>query len=162
MKRRYWDGRTVHVTTLNNHSDHRSVEVALTPESAGHLANVLRILNRPEIAPLSPYLHELMVALDYVLVADPASVAAHRKMEASKGMNPVESNPPAVPRPLRFTDAVNHPFVEAARGRCAASGCSAPPEQHEGWNETTDPGLRALRRNPATEAGYPLGNRGVF
>jgi hypothetical protein len=197
-QRRYWDGRTVHVTTLNAERERRNVEIALTPDTAGHLANLLRSQTGLGnlLSPLPEGLHELMVALDYVLVADPASVAAHRRMEASKGMDPAEASRdhtywptqrpgwgeefrcgwskngrmcgltedehPAirVPRPLRMTDSVNHPFVETARGRCAASGCSAPPQEHEGWNDTTDPGLRMLRRNPVTESGYPLGNRG--
>jgi hypothetical protein len=167
--RRHWDGRTVHVTT-NTYADRRSVEAGMTPETAGALANLLRshtgLANL--LSPLPDELQELMVALDYVMVADPSSVAAHRRMEASKGMDPAESNPPALPRPLRDTDTIRtipHRYVEASRaGHCGhelenGSLCSARPQDHEGYEEPTDPGLRALRKRRTTEAGQRLGTR---
>lgn len=92
---RAWNGRTVHVTTTDHRHDRRSVDIALTPETAGYLANLLRKQTglRNLLDPLPEGLHDLMTALDYVLVADPASSAAHRRMEASKGMDPGDSEP---------------------------------------------------------------------
>lgn len=40
-----------------------------------------------------PEVEELLQALNYVLVGDPASVAAHRRMEAGKGMEPAAGDP---------------------------------------------------------------------
>lgn len=85
--RRFWDGKTVHVTTLMTERDRRSVEISLTPQTSGDLSNLLRRVKQ-EYRELQPSMQELLTALDYVLVADPASVAEHRRMEASKGMTP--------------------------------------------------------------------------
>src|SRR4051812_34977231 len=101
---RYWDGKAVKVCQRSNAYDLRNVEVGLSRNTAGALANLLRLHNTPGSSMMPDGLHELMVALDYVLVSDPASVAAYRRMEASKGMDPSMSNPPPVVRPLRETD----------------------------------------------------------
>lgn len=87
---RYWDGRTVHVARTNPEHDRRDVDLALTRDAAGQLANFIRRQTglSATFAPLTPELQEILNALDYVLVADPASIAAHRRMEAGKGMTP--------------------------------------------------------------------------
>lgn len=111
MDRRFWDGKTVHVTTLETmetYRDPRSVEVGLTPETAGQLANLLRkqggLANL--LSPLPDGLQELMTALDYVLVADPASVHAHSAMLRGSSSNPaVSATGIPRPRPFRATDA---------------------------------------------------------
>lgn len=91
MKPRFWNGKTVHVTQTDPLHDRREVDVALTRETAGQLANLLRKANSglgTVFDPLPAGLNELMNALDYVLVGDPASVKAHHRMEAGKGMTP--------------------------------------------------------------------------
>jgi hypothetical protein len=86
---RTWDGRVAYVSRRPV-KRHLSVNVELTTSNAHDLALVLRRLKgKPgEQSFLTAGLEELMQALDFVLVADPASAAAHRQMEASKGMEP--------------------------------------------------------------------------
>lgn len=85
--KREWDGRSVYII---KQCLRYPVEIDLAPETAGQLANLLRkqtgLAN--VFTPLPDGLLELLNALDYVLVGDPASVAAHRRMEAGKGMEP--------------------------------------------------------------------------
>ena len=99
---RHWDGKTVHVVQLPSPpGERRNVEVSLTPETAHQLALLLRGNTGlgSVFTPLTDGVQELLNALDYVLVADPASVAAHRRMEAGKGMTPDGGHkaPPAPP-----------------------------------------------------------------
>jgi hypothetical protein len=99
---RMWDGKSVFV---NKHEEviRQPVKIDLTQETAGALANYLRkssglseIFN-----PLPEGLVELLNALDYVLVADPASISAHRRMEAGKGMTPDGGHKEPFPHPPR-------------------------------------------------------------
>jgi len=102
---RFWDGRTVHITQDASPRDRRKVEVGLTPNTASELALTLRQaqgIDNP--IQLTAGLVELLSALDYVLVGDPASVAAHRRMNDFKGMDPAAGDAtsyatPGVPVP---------------------------------------------------------------
>jgi len=115
--KRFWDGKSVHIVIDATQHDRRSVEIGLTPEAAGEVANCLRSLTALGQPSLPDRVQELLQALDYVLVADPASVAAHRQMQAGKGMEPASgdarsyAHPPRegraslfTPRPFRNTE----------------------------------------------------------
>ena len=82
-----WDGKTVHVINMGAGHDRRQVEVSLTNDAARMLALALSRLKQTTLS-LTPEVEELLSALNYVLVGDPASRAAHRVMEAGKGMPP--------------------------------------------------------------------------
>jgi hypothetical protein len=82
-----WDGKTVHVINMGPGRDRRQVEVSLTNDAARMLALALARLKQTTIS-LTPEVEELLSALNYVLVGDPASRTAHRVMEAGKGMTP--------------------------------------------------------------------------
>jgi len=86
---RFWDGRTVQFASkgLGGIYDARCWDLGLTEETARQLALTLAKAKLTYFA-LPPAMEELLNALNYVLVADPASVAAHRRMEAEKGMTP--------------------------------------------------------------------------
>lgn len=122
---RFWDGKTVHVIELPD-PDRRNVEIAVTPETAHQLALVLRQANgigNPIVLPEG--VAELMTALDYVLVADPVSVAAHKRMEAGKGMTPDGGYKfPEPPQPSDPTPPAP-PWVELRR-RIEAKGTLPP------------------------------------
>jgi hypothetical protein len=85
--RRFWDGKTVHLIETDRVHDNRSFELALKEQTARDLAMALTRLKQTTFA-LQDSVQEALDALNYVLVADPASVAAHRRMEAGKGMEP--------------------------------------------------------------------------
>lgn len=78
-----WDGKTSKVV---NSAPNR-VDVTLTNDAARMLALALARLKQTTIS-LTPEVEELLTALNYVLVGDPASRAAHARMEAGKGMTP--------------------------------------------------------------------------
>jgi hypothetical protein len=86
---KFWDGKTVHFVHggLGKIYDSRSYELGLTERTARDLALVLARLNQTTIR-LPESVEEILTALNYVLVGDPASVAKHKAMEASKGMEP--------------------------------------------------------------------------
>jgi hypothetical protein len=89
-----WDGRAVYVRRSVIVQTRQPVTVRLTEETAGSVANALRVLSNQcesQGHKMAPDLRELMLALDYVMVGDPASSREHRRMEASKGMDPAES-----------------------------------------------------------------------
>lgn len=90
MGKRVWDGKAVLVMPEST-TPNRPIGMAISRETAGQLANLLRKNNDGLgnlFNPLPDGLNEVLNALDYVLVGDPASVAAHRRMEAGKGMEP--------------------------------------------------------------------------
>jgi hypothetical protein len=82
---RFWDGKTSHVSLTNPTHDRRTVDIALTPETARELSIALRRLEQTSLMSADG-VRELADALDYVLVGDPSSRAKHRVMEAGKGM----------------------------------------------------------------------------
>lgn len=121
MTMREWAGRAIALT----HRAQRPrfpMMLLMSQESAQKLALALGRLRQTYSMGLLPEVEEIYQALNYVLVADPHSVALHAQMEASKGMDPGDSDPPRHPRPLRETE-IN----------------LAQPEP------LTDPGLRARR-----------------
>jgi len=86
MNRKFWDGKSVHFTHVPSPHDRRDHELGLTEDAARKLALALGKLTQTSLVP--PEVQEILTALNYTLVGDPASVAAHAKMEASKGMEP--------------------------------------------------------------------------
>lgn len=88
---RRWIGRAVEVSVLavaEPISRHlKPVELALTTKAARTLALALSRLKQTTVT-LPGDAQELLTALDYVMVGDPASTRAHREMEAGKGMTP--------------------------------------------------------------------------
>lgn len=107
--RKFWDGKAVHVTTTNPQNDRRSVDIGLTDQAARELSLAIKRLKQTSLM-IPESVTELELALDYVLVGDPRSVAEHRRMEASKGMTPDGgyktpeihiNSPEAHPRPFR-------------------------------------------------------------
>ena len=83
QRKRFWDGRTVHVAQTDPQRDKRCVEIGLTPETGRELALALRRLQQTSLAN-APAVDELVNALDYVLVGDPFSRRQHAEMEAAK------------------------------------------------------------------------------
>jgi hypothetical protein len=89
MSERFWDGKAVHVVDKATRYDQRCVEIGLTPEAARKATLALMKLRQTYVGMgPGPEVEELLTALNYVLVGDPASVAAHQRMEAAKGMDP--------------------------------------------------------------------------
>jgi hypothetical protein len=105
---RVWDGKEVSVQIAPQIQGRRHIAIGLTDEAARHLVHTLRRLEQTYVDTM-PGAVELRSALDYVLVADPASVAAHRRMEAGKGMTPDGGY--REPEALPFTP----PWVEIRR-----------------------------------------------
>lgn len=102
--RRFWDGRTVHLTRTDPAYDRREIDLALTENTARDLALALRRMQQTSMMPPES-VQEICDAIDYVLVGDPASQAAHRRMEAGKGMTPDQGiGLPANPASHRFVD----------------------------------------------------------
>jgi hypothetical protein len=92
MSREFWRGRKVNVSRTGWRG-HKGIQIELPESAASELALFLKERGLGRI--FSPeVLNELETALDFILVGDPASVAAHKRMEASKGMDPAESDPP--------------------------------------------------------------------
>lgn len=95
MSRRVWDGKAVTLDPggLGSLLTNKPVEIRMTEEGARRLsfalasvAAVRKAQGREQL--LLPEVQELLDAINYVFVADPASVAAHKAMEAGKGMTP--------------------------------------------------------------------------
>lgn len=116
---RSWDGRTVHIVRTNPAYDRREVDVSLTESTARDLALALRRMQQTSLMPPESVL-ELADALDYILVGDPASHAAHRRMEAAKGMTPDGGGAniplPVNPARTRFVDLGDVEDDEVPRG----------------------------------------------
>lgn len=92
---RSWQGRAVSVENggLQTLFSNKTVEIKMTEEGARRLsfaiATVAAVRKHQGMEQmLLPEVQELLDALNYVFVADPASVAAHSRMEAGKGMTP--------------------------------------------------------------------------
>lgn len=83
---RFWDGRTVHCIRGIPMQDRREVELSLTPDTAAHLAAILTLAGMTQ--ELGDDLREIQDALDFVLKGDEASIEAHRRMKAGRGMTP--------------------------------------------------------------------------
>lgn len=83
-----WDGKAVLVRSgIGELLRRRPVTVELTDEAARKTALALARLKQTTFA-LPDEVQELLDALNYVLVGDPGSTGAHRRMEAGKGMTP--------------------------------------------------------------------------
>lgn len=81
-----WRGRAVSFASFPGQS-HWPARLELTEDAARKLALSLAKLKQTTlIVPVEVV--EILDALNYVLVGDPASVKAHRQMEAGKGMEP--------------------------------------------------------------------------
>lgn len=87
MNNKHWDGKTVHFAQVPSPYDRRDFELGMSEDTARKLALGLMKLKQTTMM-LPPEVEEILTALNYVLVGDPASVAAHGRMEASKGMEP--------------------------------------------------------------------------
>ena len=87
MKPLFWDGRAVHATRTDPAKDRRTVEIALTIDAAGKLALSLNRLRQTTFA-LPDEMEEMLDAVNYVILGDEDSIAAHARMEAGKGMTP--------------------------------------------------------------------------
>lgn len=87
---RTWIGRAVGLSAelLDDVNVARPVNMAMSSEGARKVALVLSRVKQTYFAGLEPEVQELLDALNYVLVGDPDSRAAHRRMEAGKGMEP--------------------------------------------------------------------------
>ena len=86
MTDRIWNGRAAFVMGASS-TPGKPIGLALTEEAARKTALALLRLKQTTI-PLSGDVQELLDALNYVLVGDPESRAAHRRKEAGKGMTP--------------------------------------------------------------------------
>lgn len=82
-----WDGKAVHATDMGPGKDRRRVEVLLTDDAARKLAISLARLKQTTFG-LMDEVEEVLQALNFVTIGDPESRAAHRQMEAGKGMTP--------------------------------------------------------------------------
>jgi hypothetical protein len=92
MNSKKWDGKAVLVQSgLGEMLDRRPVRFNLTEKAARDLALALKRLQQTSL--MNPEsVTELVDALDFVLVGDPASRAAHARMEAGKGMAPSDEH----------------------------------------------------------------------
>jgi hypothetical protein len=84
---RVWEGKEVSVQIAPQIQGRRHIAIGLTDEAARSLALAILRLKQGSVGH-GASVDELADALNYVLVSDPASVAAHRRMEAGKGMTP--------------------------------------------------------------------------
>jgi hypothetical protein len=121
MPDREWIGKTVDLQLkgLGGIFSNKPISLDLTTETANALASSLLRLKQTTFA-LPNGVQELLQALDYVLVGDPASTASHKRMEAGKGMTPDGG--------YQAPDLLQHPYVEhpANPGFChAASGLTS-------------------------------------
>lgn len=86
---RDWNGRDVRA--LGNLGERETpgltISVELSNKAARIIALSLMRLKQTTLT-LPAEAQEFLDALNYVTVADPASVAAHNRMEAAKGMTP--------------------------------------------------------------------------
>lgn len=105
---RFWDGKTVHFAMAPHHGDRRSWELGLTEETARKLALALAKCKQTYFT-LEPEVQEILDALNYVLVADPASVQAHQRIEAGKGATPDGGF--KLPEPTKRIPLVRHKFI---------------------------------------------------
>jgi len=105
-----WEGKAVNVRRkgIDGILSNKQVQVELTEQAARTIALTLGRLKQTTLT-LPADAQELLTALDFVMVGDPASRAAHRDMEAGKGMTPdggfkEPENFGRAPREIRGTD----------------------------------------------------------
>lgn len=86
---RRWDGKAVHVRQkgIDGILSNKEITVELGQQAARTLALSLGRIKQTTFA-LPGDVQELLTALDYVMVGDPASSRKHAEMEAGKGMTP--------------------------------------------------------------------------
>lgn len=86
---RKWSGRAVSFAAVGLASvmTGKDFRADMTEDLARNLALALARLKQTTFA-LQPEVQELLDALNYVLVGDPHSQEAHRRMEVGKGMTP--------------------------------------------------------------------------
>ncbi len=89
MADREWDGKTVSVQRkgLEGLFSNKPIRVEFTEQAARTVALALARLKQTTMV-LPGEAQELLTALDYVMVGDPASTRAHNELEAGKGMTP--------------------------------------------------------------------------
>jgi hypothetical protein len=130
MDKRSWLGKTVLVSQSANPKTYVPIVIELGSEAASELASSLLRLKQTTFA-LPDGVQELLQALDYVLVGDPASTASHKRMEAGKGMTPDGG----------WRDLIQHPYVEhpsnpgfchAGTGLTSKTICWQPRAAHYG------------------------------
>lgn len=92
---RVWNGKAVSVEAggLGSLLSTKPVEIHITEEGVRRVSFALASMaavrkHQGHDQLLLPEVQELLDAINYVFVADPASVEAHRRMEAGKGMTP--------------------------------------------------------------------------
>lgn len=90
MADRIWDGRAVHFAQrgLGGLFDNKPLRLDLKEEAARKLALLISKYKQICNDEIEAESEEILQALNYVLVGDPVSHAAHRRMEAGKGMTP--------------------------------------------------------------------------
>lgn len=89
MENKAWDGRAIALSLRSTHPRFPEgvIDIQMGARTAQKLALSMHRLRQTTIM-LPPEVQELVDALDYVLVGDPQSRAAHGRMEAGKGMEP--------------------------------------------------------------------------
>ena len=95
MAEKRWDaGKRLAVAHRDTHPDFPRgvVDIQMPVETARKVALSLMKLRQTTLM-VSPEVVEFLDALNYVLVGDPGSVGAHRRMEAGKGMEPAAGDP---------------------------------------------------------------------
>jgi hypothetical protein len=87
--RRTWDGRAVKVQPmgLEDLFSGKDIRIEVSEKAARTLALALSRLKQTTLT-LPGDAQEILNALDYVMVGDPASTREHSRMEAGKGMTP--------------------------------------------------------------------------
>lgn len=78
---------------IRHYETAKRVTVEMPEDTARKLALALGRLRQTYQVSSPEAIEELYQALNFVLVGDPASVAAHRRMEAGKGMEPAGADP---------------------------------------------------------------------
>jgi hypothetical protein len=134
-----WDaGQRMAVAYRHRHSYHELgvIDIQMPKRAGADLALALMKLKQTTML-LPASIGELLHALNFVLVGDPASVAAHKAMEAGKGMEPAAGDPRSY-----AASGPGHPFRQPTspqlpKDKCVHSAdgkahtlCWRPREEH--------------------------------
>jgi hypothetical protein len=133
MAERFWDGKDVYFVHEDNGRDRRDFQLGMTEQTARNLALALTKLRQTTMM-LPESVGEIVHALNYVLVGDPASGAAHRRLNAGKGMEPAGGDPTNYGPQHPFREPVSPMLpkdkcVHSADGK-AHTLCWLPRERH--------------------------------